>query len=634
MGTFATFKIKLQDLVSPQLGKISNRFKGATNDAKKFEKVTNKSATTTRKKLSALNNIGRLAAARNGMSAFSASSRVAAAGINPIVAGIGLATIGALKLGVSLVKSSAQLESNLQVTTQLLGGTTQETKKLTAQATALSKVYGDDYTSTIQTASNLAKEFGIDNAQAFALLEKGYASGANVSGDMLKKLEDSSHSFKKLGATADEQMAILQQSVSNGIKDTPKLLEAFGKNLPNLGGDTTRLLDQAFGKSFTSTLKSKIKKGEVPAITALKAISNAVYKTNLGKGAAEGLAQQIFGDDSGNAVQLLSNFSTFETSLDNLVGKNQSFNKTKDEQLKLEKQLAAAQLKTSKAFSGNTVKVFGLKMKIAFFNGINTLGSLLSTVGRAINSFTTLTSKIASVTGVTFVLKTAWTALSTAFSTTWAVIKGTVGGLFTFMSNAFKAIHTLIDQVLGSSFVQKMKTGFNSIKTAVGSMLSYITTPLSRLGDALMGVFEILKGIKNFDYAQITAGLSDFKSGLMGVTQKKREKEGLNSKKIGKEIANSQSKTLEKLGKEKDVFKLQDDNKGLSNKSKTQLNNGINSITTGGTQTRNLTVNIEKMSAIETLYSTVDEAKGNAEEKLTELLVKVLQGAEYSMNRG
>ena len=636
MGDFATFRIKLQETVSTQLQKIGKRFKATEKDISSFEKEGGKSIAKTKTKLSSLNNAGRLLGARNGMAAFSSSSRLAASGMNPLVLGLGLAAVGAFKLGVALVQSSAELESNLQVTNQLLGGTAQQTKRITSEATALSKVYGDDYTSTVQAASKLATKFGIDNIKAFDLLKKGYASGANLGGDMLDTIEDSATAFKKLGATADQQIAILQQSVSKGIKDTPKLLESFNDNLPNLGGDIPRLLDQNFGKGFSKNLKANLKTGEATAIDALKAISTAVGQTPLAQGGAESLAQQIFGDSSGSAVELLKNFSSFDTNLDNLVAKNSEFNKSKDQQLQLEKQLATAQLRSSKAFAqvGEKVKVFGLKMKIAFFGGLDLLSSMYTTISPVIGGFVGLATRLSSITGLTLTLKTAWTVLSTAFSTTFTVLKTVVGGLFTFIGNAFNAINSLIDRVIGSSFVQKMKAGFNNIKVAIGNMFSYIQTPLTRLKDALAGIVEVLKGIKNFDFSQIKSGFSEIKSGLTGATDQKRQKDFLNSKKIGQEIGNAQSKVLAKMNKEDDLFKTTPEKTGLSQGAKSQLTGGVNSIVAGGSQVRNVTISIAKMIENIVIHSSVEESTVDIERKLTDMLVKIVQGGETTLNRG
>lgn len=596
MTDFATLKIKLKDLVSSQLDRVSKRFGIATKAASDFEGKTNKGLGRTNKKLSALNNLGRLAGARNGMAAFSSSSRFAAAGLNPIIAGIGLATVGAVKLGIALVDSGTKLQSNLQITNQLLGGSAQETKNLTAQATALSKVYGDDYTSTVQAASKLATKFGIDNASAFDLLKKGYASGANIGGDMLKTLEDSADAFKGLGTTADQQMAILQQSVSKGIKDTPKLLESFNKNLPNLGGDVGRLLDQNFGVGFTSDLKGKIKAGEVTAVEALKSISKAVGQTQLADGTAESLAEQIFGDSSGNAVQLLSNFSSFNTSLDSLVAKNGEFNQSKLVQLQLEKQIATTQLKSSKTLEsiGSKFKVFGLQMKATLLGGLNGFLKMAGGAWRFGSAIVNLVSGISNALGIT-------KALSGAFG-----------------------------------IAQKILGGLTS---AVGSFFSWFTDKINALASFIGG------GIETNTSTPSTGSDAQKPSVINSIIEKNRfgSNSNLATNTTDKSILlpalnriDNSLKTNQKATNQDRLFKISEttEKPALSEKAQSQLSTGINSITTGGSQVRNLSIKFNSMIDKLEIYSTVAEATEEIEDKLKEMFVKITQGAETTLNRG
>jgi len=634
MANLATYTIRLKDLVSNQLNKVSNNFKKATEESEKFKDKTSKGTNKLKKNFSGLNSLGRLAGARNGMAAFGSLTKVAGGGFGPIIAGLGLATVGAFKLGTALVESSTKLQNNLQIANQLLGGTAKETKQLTAQATALSNVYGADYTSTVQTASKLAKEFKITNAQAFDIIKKGYASGANIAGDMLKNIEESTNGFKKLGASAGQQIAIIQQSISNGIKDAPKLLNSFNENLPNLGGDVKRLLDKNFGKGFAKNLKANLDSGKTTALQALKGISTAMANTKFSKGAEEGLAKQIFGDGSADAVALLKNFASFDTSLDNLVAKNGAFNQSKLRQVELEKQLASAQLKSSKSFAniGNQVKIVGLKMKIAFFNGLNLMGSMLSKVSFVANAFVGFASRLANITGLTFALKTAWNVFSGGLIGTWNILKSTVGGLFTFVGNAIGAVNNLIDKALGSSFIQNIQKGFLNLRNTVGKVFNFLQTPITRIKDTLAGIVETLKGIRDFDFNKIQSGLASIKAGATGATDRKRQSLQLDSKKIGKEIGIVQKKVF-KEEKKQDLFKLSD-TPSLNNKSKSELSNGINSIVTGGSQTRNVTVTIQKMVGIEQLISSVKEAIPDVEQTLMDGLVRVIQGTEVAINKG
>lgn len=633
MSDLATFKIKLVDLVSPQLKKIQTSFGLTTEAAKEFETETNKGINKTKSNLSQLNMIGRLANARNGLAAFASGTKLAAMGINPITAGLGLAAVAALKLGSSLLETSQQLQSNLQITNQLIGGNATETKALTAQATALTRVYGGEYVDTVQTASKLSKQFGISTEQALGLIEKGFASGANVGGNMLQLLSESANSFKNLGATADQQIAIIQQSVSAGVEDAPKLLESFNKNLPNLGGDVKKLLDLNFGKGFTDTLKKNLETGEATALNALSAISTAVGKTNLAPGSAESLASQLFGDESGNAVALLQNFSKFDSNLNSLVSKNAEFNSSKAQQLALEERLAASQLKTSKGIAAlsNNATIFGLKLKIALFDGLNLFGSIFGEIGRVAGAVGGFISRIASLTGVTTLLKTAWNVLSGAFVGTFNIISSTVGGLFTFMGNAFTYINSLIDSVLGSTFIQRLGAGFNTLKTIISNAMNFILTPIRRIGDALGGIVSTLKGLRDFDFSQIKVGLSEIKGGLTGATDRERSKQqDLNSKKVGQEIA--QNIDLEQQPQE--LFKATTLDNLAKTETQSKLSGGMDSIVAGGKEVRNVTVTIEKMVAIETLNSTVSEAIGSVEKQLENMLVRVLQGSEVALNRG
>jgi hypothetical protein len=633
MGDLAEFKIKLADLISPQLKKITNAFGMSKNAAQDFEKETNKGVTKTKNNLSQLNMIGRLGNARNGLAAFSSGTKLAAMGINPIIAGLGLAAVGALKLGGALLESSQLLQNNLQITNQLLGGNVTETKALTAQATALTKVYGGEYVDTVQTASKLSKQFGISTEQALTLIQKGFASGANVGGNMLQLLSDSANSFKKLGATADQQIAIIQQSVSAGVEDAPKLLESFNKNLPNLGGDVKRLLDQNFGKGFTNTLKKHLETGEATAINALTAISTAVGKTNLSAGTSESLASQLFGDDSGNAVALLSNFSKFDTSLNSLVSKNAEFNSSKAQQLALEERLAATQLQSSKGFTNlaNKATIFGLKVKIALFEGLNFWGQWLGEIWRVGTAVGGFIARIASINPLFIALKTSFSVLGNAVITTFSTVYNIARGLFTFIGNAFEHINILIDNVLGSSFVQRVAAGFNSLKDIVGGVLNFLLTPIRRISDALAGIVSTLKGLRDFDFSQIKMGLSEIKSGLTGTTDRDRSKTQLiNSKKVGQEIASE----IKIQDKPSELFKASTTDALMKQETQSKLSSGMDSIVAGGKEVRNVTVTIQKMVAIETLNSTVAESVDNAQKTATDLLVRILQGAETSLNMG
>ena len=651
--TLALYKIKLQDLVSPQLQKLSKRLDSARAFVNKFGTDSDKGLGKAARKLTVVNNLGRLAAARNGMASFSSISRLAASGMNPLVVGLGIAGAGAIKLGIEMTKTGEAIQKNLQITHQLLGVNEKDTARLTTKAMALSKVYGSDYTSTIQTASKLARQFGISNDKAFSLIKQGFASGANISGDFLQSVEDSASVFKKLGASADQQMSILQQSISKGIKDAPKLLESFNNNLPNLGGDVQRLLDQNFGKGFTQTLKKNLDSGKTTAVQALNKISQAVANTKISGEATEGLAEQIFGDKSGSAVQLLNSFSKFETSLGSLVQKNSSFNKGKAEQLALEERLAQAQLKSSAGFASlaNTGRKLMLRLKIGFYDAVNLAGALYGKITGLFSAASGLFTRVMAFQPVGIALKATWNALLFGLSTGFNIVKVVIGGVFDFVTNGLNMLSSAVDYVMGSALVQGITAGFSHIKEAVAKMLSYVTAPLNRLKDALGGIYTMLKGVKNFDYDQISAGMSEVKSGLSGATQKARERKEKIAKSGGaggqSQGASWLSKMVKDTGKnfakeldKKEGFKLSPTSTDTESPTKSstneELNRSTDKIMGGGSQVRHITVNIGELKGADRIV--IEGAQGldykEAEQGMLDMLVRVIQGTERSISRG
>jgi hypothetical protein len=270
-------------------------------------------------------------------------------------------------------------------------------------------------------------------------------------------------------------------------------------------------------------------------------------------------------------------------------------------------------------------------VKIGLYDAVNLAGNMYSKVVSLFGAFTGLANKMMSVKIVAFGIKTAWDIVTTSLSVTWNALKITVGGVFDFIVNGLNALSNLVDYVMGSSLVQGMKTGFDNIKEAVLGMLDYVSTPLTRLKDALEGIFTMLKGIKNFDYDQVKSGLSEVKSGINGTTQRERAQKPASGKEIGQAVADAQ-KDKDNSIVNKD-FKLST-NSDQAKKVNKELNASTQRVTTGGV--RNITVNVGVMKGADKIV--VEGAKGltynQVEDSLMEMLVRVIQGTERSISRG
>lgn len=634
----ADLKVNITDLVSPQLKAMSNRFGQARDSLLGFTKDTDKGLERTGGKVRGLNSLMRFARARNGLASLANGARFAASGMHPLVAGAGLAAVAIGKLGYEAIQTGKAMEQSLGLAQQILSGTTAQTRHATAQATALARVYGTDYTAVLQTAQRLTQQFGISSNEALDLIGKGFAAGGNLSGDLLAKLKESASSFKALGASAEEQMALLQQSVSMGVEDAPALLESFAERIPKLGGDVARLLNQSLGKGFTKGLQKSFEAGETTAIASLQTISEVVAQTNMSATTKQSLAEQLFGDTSGSALAMLDNFAQFDTQLSGLVEGNKRFNQSKSEQVELEKRLAMAQLQSSQGLAtlGNWFTTAGIKAKIAFYDTVNWVTEAGSTVWNLIEAVGGFHHRIAEVIGITSLLSTTWQALGYVASGVWKVISTSASWLFEFVTNGFNKLSEFVNWVMNSSIAQSVRDGWEDLKDTVDSLLDYVHEPLTRLKDALEGIWTMMEGLKNFDYSQIKEGLSEVKGGLTGATaraREQREQMGINAKKVGEGIGKELKNKNENKSSLSDDFSST--NTGKEPNATSKLQQMSNNISAGGSQTRNISVVIERMVGIEQLHSKgVQEGADQMEQMVLDTLIRVVQGVEVAMNQG
>lgn len=444
--TLALYKIKLQDFVSPQLKKMHKRLEGLRSASSKglgglkakglgtglkssegainalnlsirgltksieklnhngirintdqavegLDDVTERTKKTKRGfsrlsgSISRVNKLGRFAGIRTGLSSINSGMR-ALGGLNPLVAGVGLAAVGVYRLGSSLSETSREMQENIRLTNlyidtargvSVLGNSV---NGLVAQTSSLNKTFGVDYLNTLRTANKLSKQFGITNSKATKLIGKGLAlNGGDAR--LLDVLSSTSKAFNKLGLSATQQIAIVNQSVGDVGDDLPSLIEGLAANLPNFGNDVSRLLNLNYGGGFAQKLKADLSNGKVSAIEGMKAISEAISNTKLGKGAFDGLALQIFGKNSDEAKAFLKNFKNYDLSLDSISSKSGKINALKLEQVALNERLAKAQMKHSENISVLSAKVGNMttKFKIWGYESFNNFASGLDEIG-------------------------------------------------------------------------------------------------------------------------------------------------------------------------------------------------------------------------------------------------------------
>lgn len=561
----AQLKIKLKDLVSSPMKKINQTIDKQRDKWKKNEHQAEKSSRKIKNSLRSVSSASRLLSAKGGLSSFSNAARLGASSSSLLAGGAILAGVGVYKLGSALIQSSKELENNKRLAANIFAGTPQQINKVTASATALSKTFKTDYTQTLQAADQISRDFGINTQDSFKLIERSLLTSSDPS-KLLGQIQTATNSLKGLGLSASQQIALTAQAAQLGVGDQlPAFVNSFAASLPKLSGEVKSILDNSFGQGFTTGLKDDIKNGRKTVVDGIKSISKATAGLSLSKRA--NIARQVFGDDSQEALRLLSKVGGFENGLDAINQKGGTFSRSLSKQLQLEKDIAAQQLKMSESWSaiGDKLKVAGLNAKLYLYKGLNAVAGAASRVSSALsNAFNSVKNKAIELR-------------QQAIDNNPAIKQGRI---------LFKEFQEAQQAGKGADFAKNLEGRINA--TGLGSVLN-----AKQLLQKFQQGNNFLTGIKKLQ----GFGAADGVDGLGTV-------DNLNSKEFG-----------------------------FDEPTKNGLNAGIDSIVGGGQQVKNINVTIEKMTGIETLVSSVQEAIPDMEKGLLDSLMRVLRGAEINISR-
>ena len=101
-------------------------------------------------------------------------------------------------------------------------------KSTTEAALALSDAFGVDVSESSAAAAALIKNgLAKDSKEAFDIVTAGFQSGADKAGDFTDTLTEYSPQFAKLGLSGTEALALLQDGLKAGARDTDTIADAF-----------------------------------------------------------------------------------------------------------------------------------------------------------------------------------------------------------------------------------------------------------------------------------------------------------------------------------------------------------------------------------------------------------------------
>ena len=420
---------------------------------------------------------GAMAAMGNSVKAFSAS--LGALLTNPVF----LAVAGIAGAGVAFkwwYDYNDGLAEATRLTREFTGLTGKELSDLRDGIQATADTYGKDYMDVLRGVDTITAHWHTTQQEALDALNKGFASGADLSGNMLSLLKQYAPTLKDAGFSAEQVLALIQQTRSGIFSE--QVLEAIKQASARLRNMTTSTKDSLRGIGIDADdMARKLATGQMDIGDAVKQVAHQLKTVGTNSQEAGAVMSDVFGRQGKFASQeMIKGLEDIEMNLDIVKqstgewGEDMDALREKDEQLNQ----AVADLfdVTGQGFE-HTQAQAKLFVKEGLLRIVAGIQSVIKWMKNVWNS-----SKA---------VRLAFVALANVMHTAWLVSTAP-------MRVVIAGIKTIGDMVVALA-----KT-FGGVKTAVKQSFS--------------GLVDIFAGIKNRDPDQIKRGWDiALKGGLTAV---------------------------------------------------------------------------------------------------------------------
>lgn len=212
-----------------------------------------------------------------------------------------------------------------------------ETMRNSIAATADSM--GKDFNDVLATADNLMANYHLSGEEAMKVINDGFASGADLSGDMLNKIQQYAPTFHDAGIGADQLVAILQQTRSGIFSDKGlDIIDMASKKIREMSSGTASSLD-AIGIS-SKQVQQDLANGTKNTFDIIQLVASKMKNFGADSQQVGDVLKNVFGKQGAQAgIQLIEQLDTMSTSLDEVKKQTGEWGETQLENIKLHKEL-------------------------------------------------------------------------------------------------------------------------------------------------------------------------------------------------------------------------------------------------------------------------------------------------------
>ena len=188
-----------------------------------------------------------------------------------------------------------------RLTKEFTGYTGEALETMRNSIAATADTMGKDFKDVLGTADNLMANFHLSGEQAMDVINKGFASGADLSGDMLQKIQQYAPTFHDAGISADQLVAILQQTRSGIFSDKGlDIITMASKKIREMSSGTASSLD-AIGIS-SKQVQQDLANGTKNTFDIIQQVASKMKNFGADSQQVGDILKNVFGKDRKSVV--------------------------------------------------------------------------------------------------------------------------------------------------------------------------------------------------------------------------------------------------------------------------------------------------------------------------------------------
>lgn len=383
-----------------------------------------------------------------------------------------------------------------RLTHEFTGLTGDELVSVRNEIQAIADTMGKDYKDTLSTVDALMANYGLTAQQSMKVVEDGFASGADLSGDMLSKIQQYAPTFHDAGISADQMVAILQQTRSGIFSDKGlDIITMASKRIREMSTGTRSALE-GIGIDVNK-VQDDLASGARSTFDVVQEISTKMKNFGADSQQVGSVLKDVFGRQGADAgIKLIEQLDTMSTSLDEVKKQTGEWGNEQEENIKVTAELNGA---WSALFDMTDNGWESMVHEVEHF-AKESLVSVLKGIIGLVNWFVRLYNNAV-------IVRAGVQSMVAQFKILWSAAK--------------LVINLIVD-------------GFKGIGRGIELFVNTTRAAFKAVSGAAQGFGKILSGIAHFSLSEIKEGMADvqksvvggFRSALSGLTSTIRRQGG------------------------------------------------------------------------------------------------------------